>query len=162
MAEGGGLNKVVCPYEGCGAEFPTDRSLRAHIRAHQASSPFRCEHVGCAAVFATVSERDNHKATVHAEDYDGSGVVMRSNAGRKRRTSSGSQIIVDDSRFDDSLILNESHSKPTTDVADLFESDEIREIADNGAYFVSQIRDIQVCSFFFFLSAKISYTVEYE
>lgn len=145
--------KIECPYEGCGSEFPTDRSLRVHIRGHQASSPFGCEYAGCTAVFATVSERSAHKATVHAEKRNEGKVVVESNGAKKRDKSSDSRTGVGDSVFADSIISNESHSAPDSNVVDdLFESDDIREIADNSAYFVSQVRNIQVCSSLFCFS----------
>lgn len=152
-----GAHKFLCPFDGCTEILPTDRSLRAHLRAHRSSTPVKCEHAPCSKLFGTISERNDHQRHDHMPAKVDDAVAVA--VGEKITAQLGG----DDGRFDDSMILTSTSisgtaktkaigssmtdKKEEEEAADMYDND-MREIGDNAAYLVSQLRDAWV-SFYF-------------
>lgn len=138
----------TCPFDGCIDTLQTERSLRAHLRAHRASVPIACTHHTCKVVFPTLSQRNAHIQTTHNHGIPSNHTLTVD------LTEKITAQIADDCRFDDSILLNSKQGSHTdksrkgqvVSLEDntLRENNDIREIADNATYLVRQIRDAWV------------------
>lgn len=120
-----------CPYGQCEETFPTERSLRFHLRGHRSSTPLECPVNACDHLFATKSQRNHHITHFHNNS-----VPPDHNTSAADNGSSLSHDVND--------ILNTAQFDPNPDhvsATSTPENEDIQEIIDNAQYLITQIKD---------------------
>lgn len=118
----------LCPYENCGKILPTERTLRTHARLHRASEPVECGIGDCKQTFASSSDRSAHIQAVHEEGAN----VSKDVDGAIRDTLVCQVVPKEKIEKNDGDSTNARKSQEC-------ETDELRDIIQNGEYLASQL-----------------------